>query len=129
MPVDVAQPVLEHMYHAIEGDAPLQERAFQRGGTYHDFFIGSIFGVGVGIDMLNLFYRGYVIHEDIRSICYTIYDRRPHREELAVAADSGEAMRWVDHLVAAAPPSREPSPQAAFLPGWVEQPRSSVAAW
>jgi len=24
---------------------------------------------------MNIFYRGYVIHEDIRAICYTIYGR------------------------------------------------------
>ena len=79
--------------------------------------------------MMNLFYRGYVIHQDIRSICYTIYDRRPHREELAIAAGSGEAMRWVDHRVAMATLALEPSPQRAPLPCWMEQPRSSVAAW
>ena len=30
----------------------------------------------------NIFYRGYVIHEDVPTICYTIYDRRPERTEL-----------------------------------------------
>ncbi len=45
---------------------------------------------------MNIYYRGYVIHEDIRSICYTIYDRRPGRVELTVVGSSQEAMEWVD---------------------------------
>ena len=44
----------------------------------------------------NIYYRGYVIHEDIRAICYTIYDRRPARQELATLGNSRAAMRWVD---------------------------------
>ncbi len=46
--------------------------------------------------MMNLFYRGYVIHEDIRSICYTIYGAKPHRAELGSRGTALEAMRWVD---------------------------------
>ncbi len=45
---------------------------------------------------MNTYYRGYVIHEDIRSICYTIYGRRPHRVELAARSTALAAMRWVD---------------------------------
>ena len=44
----------------------------------------------------NIFYRGYVIHEDVPTICYTIYDRRPERKELATVGTSREAMKWVD---------------------------------
>ncbi len=50
--------------------------------------------------MMNLFYRGYVIHEDIRSICYTIYCAKPHRAEIGSRGTSLEAMRWVDRDLA-----------------------------
>jgi hypothetical protein len=49
---------------------------------------------------MNIYYRGYVIHEDIRSICYTIYGSRPHRTELATAGTSREAMQWIDRIIA-----------------------------
>jgi hypothetical protein len=49
---------------------------------------------------MNIYYRGYVIHEDICSICYTIYGARPHRTELATAGTSGEAMQWIDRDIA-----------------------------
>lgn len=45
---------------------------------------------------MNIYYRGYVIHEDIRHIHYTIYGERPQRREVARAGDSREAMRWID---------------------------------
>ena len=48
----------------------------------------------------NIFYRGYVIHEDVPTICYTIYDRRPERKELATVGTSREAMKWVDSRIA-----------------------------
>jgi hypothetical protein len=49
---------------------------------------------------MNIYYRGYVIHEDIRRIHYTIYGPRPHRAELASAGGSLESMRWVDqHII------------------------------
>ena len=52
---------------------------------------------------MNIFYRGYVIHEDIRAICYTIYGRRPERQELDAQGTAVEAMQWVDRdLVAEA---------------------------
>ena len=53
--------------------------------------------------MMNLYYRGYVIHQDIRSICYTIFDCRPHRTEMASRGTALEAMRWVDLDVARRP--------------------------
>ena len=46
--------------------------------------------------MMNLYYRCYVIHEDIPSLCYTISDRRPHRSELGRSGSLMEAMHWVD---------------------------------
>ena len=48
----------------------------------------------------NVFYRGYVIHEDVPAICYTIYDRRPNRTELATVGNSRQAMKWVDSRIA-----------------------------
>ena len=54
----------------------------------------------------NLYYRGYLIHEDIRSLHYTIYGTRPERQELTGAATSRQAMEWIDGRVARqAPPS------------------------
>ena len=50
--------------------------------------------------MMNLFYRGYVIHEDIRSICYTIYGAKPQRAEMGSSGTALEAMRWVDRDLA-----------------------------
>jgi hypothetical protein len=50
--------------------------------------------------MMNLFYRGYVIHEDIRSICYTIFSAKPQRTELASRSTALEAMLWVDRELA-----------------------------
>ena len=50
--------------------------------------------------MMNLYYRGYVIHEEIRTICYTVFGRRPHRIELASSRTAKEAMLWVDGRVA-----------------------------
>jgi hypothetical protein len=50
--------------------------------------------------MMNLYYRGYVIHEEIRTICYIVFGRRPHRLELASSGTAKEAMRWIDRRVA-----------------------------
>ncbi|HIM36786.1 MAG TPA: hypothetical protein EYM38_02010 [Dehalococcoidia bacterium] len=50
--------------------------------------------------MLNLFYRGYVIHEDIRSICYTVYGAKPDRAEMRSRGTVMEAMKWVDRDLA-----------------------------
>ena len=49
--------------------------------------------------MLNLYYRCHVIHEDIKSICYTIFDCRPRRSELSRSSSFMEAMHWVDQHV------------------------------
>ena len=50
---------------------------------------------------MNIFYRGYLIREDIRTICYTIYGRRPGRQELDAQCTATEAMQWVDRDLAA----------------------------
>jgi hypothetical protein len=64
---------------------------------------------------MNLFYRGYVIHQDIPSICYTIFSRRPERIELAACGTSREAMRWVDlHTMRWAPDSNLHSEMAVI---------------
>ena len=57
---------------------------------------------------MNIYYRGYLIHEDIRSICYTVYGVRPDRAELIGAGTSREAMEWIDRQIA------EPEPQSAI---------------
>ena len=48
---------------------------------------------------MNIYYRGYVIHKDDRSTWYTVYDRRPYREEVANMDNAIEAMRWVDQCM------------------------------
>ena len=45
---------------------------------------------------MRIFYRGYVIDEEIRSISYSVYGRRPERQELAAKCTSREAMEWID---------------------------------
>ena len=49
---------------------------------------------------MNIYYRGYVIHEDIRSVYYTIYGMRPDRQELANSGTSRQAMEWIDRRIA-----------------------------
>ena len=48
---------------------------------------------------MNIYYRGYVIHEDIRSLYYTIYGMRPDRQEIASTGTSRQAMEWVDRRI------------------------------
>jgi len=45
---------------------------------------------------MKIFYRGYVIDEEIRSIIYSVYGQRPERAELTVKSTSLEAMKWID---------------------------------
>ena len=45
---------------------------------------------------MKIFYRGYVIDEEIRSISYSVYGRRPERPELTAKGSSREAMEWID---------------------------------
>ena len=64
---------------------------------------------------MNLFYRGYVIHREFRSICYTIFGRRPERAELAAVGTSREAMQWVDlHTMRSEPVSDNRSQMAVL---------------
>jgi hypothetical protein len=66
----------------------------------HSFYIG-----GETIGELKLekkmktFYRGFLIREDIRSICYTILGMRPDRPELATVGTYFEAMKLLDRLI------------------------------
>ncbi len=48
---------------------------------------------------MKIFYRGYVIDEEIRSISYSVYGPRPERPELAAKSTSREAMQWIDSNV------------------------------
>ena len=48
---------------------------------------------------MNIYYRCYVIHEEIRSISYSVYGRRPERAELTSKSTSSEAMKWIDRNV------------------------------
>jgi len=45
---------------------------------------------------MKIFYRGYLIDEEIRSISYSVYGRRPERHELITRSTSREAMEWID---------------------------------
>ena len=45
---------------------------------------------------MKIYYRGYVIDEEIRSSCYTVYGRRPERLEMTAHVDAQKAMKWID---------------------------------
>jgi len=47
----------------------------------------------------NIFYRGYVIHEEIKAISYTIYGERPVRSEIARIGSFTQAMELIDKQV------------------------------
>lgn len=47
----------------------------------------------------NIFYRGYVIHEEIKAISYTIYGERPVRSEIARIGSFTQAMELIDQKV------------------------------
>ena len=72
---------------------------------------------------MNLYYRGYLIHEDIRSLYYTIYGMRPDRRELASAGTSREAMEWVDLCIA----GQEPPSQLVWPTLFTRTPLSALA--
>ena len=48
---------------------------------------------------MKIYYRGYVINEEIRSISYSVYGQRPERPELTARSTSREAMEWIDNNV------------------------------
>jgi len=45
---------------------------------------------------MKIYYRGYVIDEEIPSISYSVHGRRPERQELTARSTSREAMEWID---------------------------------
>ncbi len=45
---------------------------------------------------MKIYYRGYLIHEEIRSISYSVYGQRPERTELTAKSSSSAAMKWID---------------------------------
>ena len=45
---------------------------------------------------MRIYYRGYVIDEEIRSNSYTVYGKRPERPEMTAHADTQKAMKWID---------------------------------
>jgi hypothetical protein len=48
---------------------------------------------------MRIYYRGYVIDEEIRSISYSVYGQRPERPELTARSTSRKAMEWIDNNV------------------------------
>jgi len=48
---------------------------------------------------MRIYYRGYVIEEEIRSISYSVYGQHPERSELTSRSTSREAMEWIDSNV------------------------------
>jgi len=48
---------------------------------------------------MRIYYRGYVIDEEIPSIIYSVYGRRPERLELTAKSTSRRAMEWIDEDV------------------------------
>ena len=64
--------------------------------------------------MLNLFYRGHLIHKDIPSICYTVFGCRPGRAEVGSRSTALAAMRLVDGRL-----SRQASERARAL--WLKK--------
>ncbi len=45
---------------------------------------------------MRIFYRGYVINEEIPSISYSVHGRRPERPELTAKGTTRQAMEWID---------------------------------
>ncbi len=45
---------------------------------------------------MRIYYRGYVIDEEIRSISYSVFGRRPERLELTAKSTTRQAMEWID---------------------------------
>jgi hypothetical protein len=48
---------------------------------------------------MKIYYRGYIIEEEIRSISYSVYGQRPERLELIARSTPREAMEWIDNDV------------------------------
>lgn len=45
---------------------------------------------------MRIYYRGYVIDEEIPSISYAVFGRRPERLELTAKSTTRQAMEWID---------------------------------
>ena len=45
---------------------------------------------------MRIYYRGYVIDEEIPSISYSVYGRRPETKELTAKSTTRQAMEWID---------------------------------
>ena len=48
---------------------------------------------------MKIYYRGYIIEEEIRSISYSVYGQRQERLELIARSTPREAMEWIDNDV------------------------------
>ena len=48
---------------------------------------------------MRIYYRGYIIDEEIRSISNSVYGKRPERPELTARSTPREAMEWIDNDV------------------------------
>lgn len=48
---------------------------------------------------MRIYYRGYIIDEEIPSISYSVCGRRPERLELTAKSTTREAMEWIDRDV------------------------------
>ena len=48
------------------------------------------------VNLMKIYYRGYVIQEEIPSISYSVYGLRPERAELTAKSTSRKAMEWID---------------------------------
>ncbi len=48
---------------------------------------------------MRIYYRGYVIDEEIRSISYSVHGQRPERHELPGRSTAPEGMEWIDNNV------------------------------
>ncbi len=45
---------------------------------------------------MRIYYRGYVIDEEIPAISYSVHGRRPERPELTAKSTTRQAMEWID---------------------------------
>lgn len=65
---------------------------------------------------MNIFYRGYLIREEVRAICCAVFGQRPVRTELVACDNTLAAMQWVDRRIAGGEPAVVgPPAQAALL--------------
>ena len=48
---------------------------------------------------MRIYYRGYVIDEEIPAISYSVHGRRPQRPELTAKSTTRQAMEWIDRDV------------------------------